>query len=185
MTSPTYQALMAGRNADPEEEAELEYGADEEAEEDYDEEAEEGEGDGDEEEAEADYDEEDYGCEYPDNWEEKKDNIPHIAVEDRFFLGQTGKESLRQNYSEVEIGAFMKVLNVKPHRQWEDETTHHYKLGAHDYEDEAQELDATFHVLSEEERKAAERQKVQDWRRGTEIKIEVGDKKPLRFDYRF
>jgi hypothetical protein len=92
---------------------------------------------------------------------------------------------LRNKYSEVEIGAFMKVLNVKPNKQWEDETTHHYKLGVHDYEDEAQELDETFHILSEEERKAAELQKTREWRKGAEIKIETADKKPLRFDYRF
>jgi hypothetical protein len=55
----------------------------------------------------------------------------------------------------------------------------------HDYEDEAQELDPTYHVLSEEERKAAERIKVQEWRRGAEIKLEVGDKRPIRYDYRF
>jgi len=29
-----------------------------------------------------------------------------------------GNEKLRSKYSEVEIGAFMKLLNVKPHRQW-------------------------------------------------------------------
>jgi len=40
-------------------------------------------------------------------------------------------------------------------------------------------------VLSEEERKAAERMKTQEWRRGAEIKIEVGEKKPIRYDYRF
>jgi len=51
----------------------------------------------------------------------------------------------------------MKVLNVKPHRQWEDTSTHHYKLGVHDYEDISQELDPAYHILSEEERKAAER----------------------------
>jgi hypothetical protein len=55
----------------------------------------------------------------------------------------------------------------------------------HDYEDDAQELDPTFHLLSEEERKAAELQRVREWRRGAEIKIELPDKKPLRYDYRF
>ena len=51
----------------------------------------------------------------------------------------------------------MKILNVNPHKQWQDTTTHHYKLGTYDYEDEAQELDPQFHILSEEERKAADR----------------------------
>jgi len=106
-------------------------------------------------------------------------------VEDRFFIGEKKRDTLRNNYSEVEIGAFMKVLNVKPHSQWQDESTHHYKLGAHDYEDEAQELDYTFHILSEEERKAADLQKTREWRKGHEIKFETATKKPLRFDYRF
>ena len=175
MTSPTFQAIMDERYADPPDPEALEYGAEEEDEEEYGEEAEYGDY--------GDYGEEE-GGEEVEQWP-PKDNIPHIAVEDRFFIGDKTRETLRNRYSEVEIGAFMKVLNVKPHKQWEDESTHHYKLGVHDYEDEAQELDETFHILSEEERKAAELQKVRQWRKGAEIKIETTNKKPLRYDYRF
>jgi len=52
----------------------------------------------------------------------------------------------------------MKLLNVKPTPQWEDDTTHHYKLGIHTYEDDSQHLDPYFHLLAEVERKAAEKQ---------------------------
>jgi len=173
VTSPSYQAIIEARNADVEEEEE-EYDEEEAGEEEYGEEAE----GGDEAAAEEDYGEEAEVEEWP-----PKDRIPHVPVEDRFFLG--GKNSLRENYSEVEIGAFMKVLNVKPHRQWEDTSTHHYKLGVHDYEDTSQELDPAFHILSEEERKAAERIKTEEWRKGAEIKIAVGNKRPIHIDNRF
>lgn len=173
VTSPSYQAIIEARNADVEEEEE-EYDEEEGGDEEYGEEAE----GGDEAAAEEDYGEEAEVEEWP-----PKDRIPHVPVEDRFFLG--GKNSLRDNYSEVEIGAFMKVLNVKPHRQWEDTSTHHYKLGVHNYEDISQELDPAFHVLSEEERKAAERIKTEEWRKGAEIKIAVGDKRPIHIDNRF
>lgn len=163
---------MVERAADPEDPPENEYGAEEEEDEDEDGEADYG-----------DYGEEDAFVE-KDEWP-RNDIIPHIQLEDRFFVGEKQRQVLRKSYSEIELGAFMKVLNVKPYRQWEDETTHHYKLGVHDYEDDAQELDPTFHLLSEEERKAAELQRVREWRRGAEIKIELPDKKPLRYDYRF
>lgn len=79
----------------------------------------------------------------------------------------------------------MKLLGVKPHAQWQDQSTHHYKLGAHSYEDEAQELDPDFHLLSETERKAADRQKTKEWRSGSEVKLVVDGRAPLRTQYRF
>ena len=56
---------------------------------------------------------------------------------DLIDTGDKTNTGLRDNFSDVEIGAFMKVLNVKPHNQWQDKNHHHYKLGTHDYEDEA------------------------------------------------
>jgi hypothetical protein len=102
-TNDGVMAILEARAADVEEEEDTEYGA--EGDED-DEEA-------GEEEAEADYGAEDYG-EEGESWP-PKDKVPHVAVEERFFMGN---EKLRSKYSEVEIGAFMKLLNVKPHRQW-------------------------------------------------------------------
>lgn len=107
-TSPSYQGILEGRAADVEEEDDNEYGAESGDEEDY------GEEGGDEAAEGEDYGAEDYGDEAEVEEWPPKDQIPHITVEDRFFIG--GNKSLREEYSEVEIGAFMKVLNVKPHR---------------------------------------------------------------------
>ena len=46
-------------------------------------------------------------------------------------------------------------------------------------------LDPSFHILGEVERKYAERSMVEEFRKGTEVKFEVGEKKPARADYRF
>lgn len=55
----------------------------------------------------------------------------------------------------------------------------------HDYEDTSQELDPAFHILSEQERKSAEKIKTEEWRKGAEIKIAVGNKRPVHIDNRF
>jgi len=55
-------------------------------------------------------------------------------TDDRFFLHN---KKLREEFNEVEIDSFLKLLNVKPHRQWQDTSTYHHKLGVHDYEDES------------------------------------------------
>ena len=52
----------------------------------------------------------------------------------------------------------MKILNIKPITQWQEEFPHHYKVGTHVYEDEAQNLDPYFHLLAEVERKYTEKQ---------------------------
>ena len=90
-------------------------------------------------------------------------------------------ENLRSKYNQVELDSFMKLLNVKPTPQWEDDSTHHYKLGIHTYEDDSQHLDPYFHLLAEVERKAAEKQQVIQFRKGTEVKFVVDPKKMPRF----
>ena len=54
---------------------------------------------------------------------------------------------------------------------------YHYKSGVHAYEDESQELDPYFHLLAEVERKHVERQQALQFRRGSEVKIVVDQKK--------
>jgi hypothetical protein len=177
-TGPTYQDVMKGFKADVEpEEADDEYGADggDDYGDDYGEEGEEGEGD-------ADYG--DYG-DYDDEEEEvwpPKDSIPHTPLPDRFF---NGASSLRDSYNHNEIDAFMRLLSVRPTKQWEDESTHHHKLGVHRYEDMSQELDPAFHTLSEVERKHAEKITTKEWRSGSEVKFQLGDKRPITRDFRF
>jgi hypothetical protein len=75
----------------------------------------------------------------------------------------------------------MKLLNVKPYVQWEDNTVHHYRLGTHTYEDEAQQTDPYFHLLAEVERKHLEKTQAVEFRRGTEVKIVVDKRKMPNF----
>lgn len=181
-TGATMWAQNDARAADvEEEEAPGEYGAEEEGDDDYDEEGEEGEeGEGDE--AAADYG--DYGEEEgaeEETWP-PKERLPSEQPKDRFFLGA---EKLRDRYNTNEVDAFMRLLAVRPNLQWEDESTHHYKLGVHVYEDLSQELDASFHTLSEVERKHAERLETRKFREGHEVKFAVGNKRPTERNFRF
>ena len=73
----------------------------------------------------------------------------------------------------------MKLLGIKPKVQWQDQSTHHYKLGVHNYEDESQELDPDFHILSESERVHADRIQTREWRKGSEVKLVVDGRKPI------
>ena len=86
-------------------------------------------------------------------------------------------ENLNNKFNEVELDSFMKLLNIKPHTQWQDQSVYHYRVGMNAYEDESQMLDPYFHLLAEVERKHMERTHVYDFRRGTEIKINIDKKK--------
>lgn len=162
-TGRTHRELLEARGAEEEEEEE-----DEDEDEDEDEEEEEEGGD----EEEEEYDEEEDGDDEPEFKPEQSGN--HPKVEDRFF---NGYENLRDRYSDVELEAFMKLLNMKPATQWQDNTTHHYKLGTHVYEDDSQQLDPYFHLLAEVERKHVERQQALEFRRGSEVKFVLDPKK--------
>ena len=110
-TGPTHQGNADSRAADPEEEEEWTgYGAEDEEDEDedYDEEEE-----GDEEYGDEEYDEEDEE-EEEDEWP-PKEQLASIDLQDRFFLAE---DNLRKQYNEIELGNFMKILNIKPHKQW-------------------------------------------------------------------
>lgn len=147
-------------------------------EDDEDEEYDEEGGDEDEEVDYGDYDEEEVD---DDEWP-PKDVISSGKQEDRFFRAG---DSLRGKYSEVEIGGFMKLLGVKPRTQWEDTSVYHGRMGVHTYEDEAQENDLDWHLLGEAEREAADRQQTENWRKGSEVKMVVDGREPLRPVYRF
>ena len=158
--------------------------AEAEAEEDEEEEEEEGgeeegaEGEGEEEAAEGEEEEAVEEEVYP-----PQQKVPHIPFEDKYFMRG---ENLRNKFNEVELDSFMKLLNVKPHKQWQDTSVHHYKLGAHTYEDDSQQLDPYFHMLGEVERKHAEKIAVEEFRKGSEVKFEVSStKRPAHYNYRF
>jgi hypothetical protein len=165
-------AKAAAAEAEGEEEEEEEEGGEEEGEEGEEGEAEaEGE---EEEEEEAPAEEETFP---------PGDVIPHVPMEDKYFMHG---ENLRNKFNEVELDSFMRLLNVKPHKQWEDTSVHHYKLGTHTYEDDSQHLDPNFHILAEVERRHAEKIAVEEFRKGSEVKFEVSDaKRPAHYNYRF
>ena len=170
-TGRSHREMVEARFAEPEEEEEEE---EEEEDEDEDEDEEGGEGDeeGGDEAAEEEEEEED---EEPEDENAVPDEIVESPMrEDRFFMHS---ETLRGKYNEVELEQFMKLLSVKPIPQWQDDTTHHYKVGVHAYEDEAQHLDPYYHLLAEVERKHVERQQALDFRRGTEVKIVLDQRK--------
>lgn len=173
-TSPTFDGIIKERYADPEEEEEEEfYGSEGGDDDEYGDEEEEG--------GEEDYG--DYGEEEVDDdpWP-PADVIASRQVEDRFFRAG---ETLRGKYSEVEIENFMKLLGVRARNQWQDTHSHHHKLGLHQYEDEGQEIDEDFHILSESERVHAERLATKKFRSGSEIKLVVEGRKPNFPNYRF
>lgn len=168
-TSSSNRALVEERSIpkEPEEEEE-----DEDEEEEYgDEYGEEGEGGEDE---YGDYG--DYGEEDPEEWKPRK-QWGRIMGDDKFFV-EHHNQTLQTKYNEIELANFMKLLSVKPHKQWQDEHTHHYKTGIHAYEDDGQQLDPAFHLLSETERKLAEEKFTREWRRGQEVRFELKEKKP-------
>ena len=148
--------------------AELEAEMEEEDDDDDEDEDEEGEDEEeDEDEGEEDEEEEDPLALPPDFYR------PPLK-DDRFFRHN---ETLRQRFNEVEIEGFMKILNMKPYRQWQDDTKYHYKAGVKAYEDESQSLDPYFHLLAEVERKSLQRHEALGFRKGSEVKLIPDSKK--------
>jgi hypothetical protein len=170
-TGKTHRELQEARGAEEEEEEEEDDDDEDEDEDEDEEEGEEGEGDEEDEEEEEEEEMEDPTA-VPNHV------IGHNGMDDSYFLHN---ESLRERFNEVELDGFMKMLNIKPITQWEDDTTHHYKVGTHAYEDEAQATDPYFHLLAEVERKHAQRIHSYDFRRGTEVKFVMDPRKKPNF----
>lgn len=160
---------------------EAEAAADEEDDDDDFDDDEEG-GDGEE---GAEDEDEDYGDEYgeedPDAYDPLASEVP--TIKDHNFL-EIGQE-LHEKFNQVELEAFMKLMGVKPTKDWRDNTVTHLWLEQHDYEDEHQERDPYFHMFGEIQRKDTEKQVTKAWREGAEIKFELHEKKPARREYRF
>lgn len=95
------------------------------------------------------------------------------------------RSGLRNKFNEIELDSFMKLLNVKPHMHWQDRSMYHHRLGTKNYEDDSQELDPYFHVIGEVERKHSERIAVEEFRKGSEVKFEISEKRPAHYKYRF
>jgi hypothetical protein len=171
-TGPTNTAINKSLRAEPEEE---EDDDEEEEDEDYDEE-EEGE-----EEEEEEYDEE-------EEEEEEREWPPkgtpgRPAADNRVF---DANDSIRERFSEQEIGDFMRLLNIKPQSQWQDTHGYYWRFGTRRYEDTNQQYHDSFHTLAEAEREHAEKIATKRWRRGSEVRFVVdGEKKPVFSGTRF
>ena len=103
-------------------------------------------------------------------------------VDDAYFYKN---EKLRSRFNTNEIDGFMRLLNVKPLKQWEDDSGYHWHMGSKTYEDDAQEMDPYFHILAEVERSYVDKNITRDFRRGAEIKFELNEKKPRHIRHRF
>lgn len=122
-----------------------------------------------EEEDDDDDDEDEDGDEDEEEDEEEEEEIDDpLAVpgpdKEKFPLGDytdfrffKHNETLRERFNEIEIEGFMKLLGMKPYKQWQEDGSYHYKAGTKEYEDEAQMTDPYFHLLAEVERKTLQR----------------------------
>lgn len=106
-----HRELILSRSA--EEEEEEDEGMEDYGEESGDEDEEGGDEEGGEE-SEEEGGEEDYGAEDPEEFNPKV-KIPHVGLEDKYFLHG---EKLRSKFNEVELDSFMRLLNLKPFKQW-------------------------------------------------------------------
>ena len=115
---------------------------------------------GDEEGDEDEESEEEYGEEKEDPFFEPlpEERFETMDPEQRYFMHG---EQLKNRFNEQELDAFMRLLNVRPTEQWQDDTIHHGKAGLKDYEDDAQMLDPEYHLIAEVERKHLDKQLVE------------------------
>jgi hypothetical protein len=111
----------------------LEAEAAAEEDEDDEEEDEDEEGDGGEGEGGDEDEEDDYG--------EEEEADPSAAVFGKVLLDTkpgdnkylNDHEKIRSKFNEVEVEAFMKLLDIKPTRDWKDESVYHWSAGMHAY----------------------------------------------------
>lgn len=87
-------------------------------------------------------------------------------------------EKLTDKFDEIELDTFMKFLNVKPFRNWEDKAGYHNRLGVRTPEDFSQRVDPEYHMLAEVEREEFERKIFSNHRMGSTVRFTVGNKKP-------
>lgn len=87
-------------------------------------------------------------------------------------------ERITERFNEHEIDAFMKLMDVKPFRNWMDHSSTLTRLGSRAVNDFAQKVDPEFHMVGEVERETFERMVLQQHRSGTTVRFAVGNTKP-------
>lgn len=147
-------------------------------------------------------DEVDEDMEEPEDWEEPEWTLDGEEDEEMYedlewppknqygdekpFSDYFGKhDTLRNRFTDPEIEGFMKILDVKPYRNWRNTAEYHHSLGVHAYEDDSQKLDPEFHLLAEVEREHLERITTKKHRSGATVRFTLEDKVPIFPDYKF
>jgi len=133
---------------------------------------------------EAEGEDEDYGEEEPVDMD-KADYSKDFVQESKEHGILNPNQTIYDKFNEVELDAFMKIMDIKPTRDWRDNTFTHSWMGNHKYEDENQELDPYFHIFGEVQRRETEEMKTKEWREGAEVKFELHEKRPVKRQYRF
>jgi hypothetical protein len=144
-------------------------------------------GDDDDDDDEGEGEEDEY---YPPEWEEgdetdedyeepewpyEERKMPHDVGSDYFNRG----EKIKDRFNDEEIDSFMKLLDVKPFRNWKDESKFHSRLGLHATEDFGQQADPEYHMVGEVEREHFEKNIFRQHRKGAIVRFVIDEKKPV------
>jgi hypothetical protein len=87
-------------------------------------------------------------------------------------------EKIQERFNDVEIESFMKLLDIKPFRNWQDKTMYHDRIGRHSFNDWGQKSDDEYKMVGEIEREMFEKMVFRKHRSGTTVRFSVGDKRP-------
>lgn len=88
-------------------------------------------------------------------------------------------EGVREKFNDEEIDSFMKLLDIKPFKNWRDNTGFQDRLGLHPSNDFAHQIDPETKMVGEVERDIFEKIVFTEHRRGPTVRFSVGDKKPV------
>ncbi len=110
------------------------------------------------------------------DWPPEKQVGSPLKPQSEFF---NRHETLRDRYNEVEIDSFLKLLNVKPYTNWQDQSVYHHSMGAKTFEDESQMTDPDYFLSAEVERQYLEKLETKKFRKGAVVRFNVGDKQPV------
>lgn len=88
-------------------------------------------------------------------------------------------EQARERYNDEELDSFMKLLDVKPFKNWRDNTGFQDRLGLHPSNDFAYSIDPETKMVGEVEREMFEKIVFTEHRRGPVVRFRVGETKPI------
>lgn len=113
-------------------------------------------------------------------WPPEGHDKPQPRPRSEFFQRH---ETLKTKYNELEIDAFLKILNVKPLSNWADDSLYHHSLGLKTFEDDGQYTDNQYLMHADVERQHVERAETLAFRQGAAIRFNVGGNKQPVFPH--